>query len=57
MLESQKKVIESKMIEYGKRAAVSKQKVLNLNNEILEKEESQKSRALEVEKYSAEIER
>lgn len=57
MLESQKKVIESKMIEYGKRAAISKQKVLNLNNEILEKEESHKSRALEVEKYSAEIER
>lgn len=57
MLESQKKVIESKMIEYEKRAAFSKQQVLNLNNEILEKEESQRSRALEVEKYSAEIER
>merc|ERR1712029_351756 len=40
-----------------KRATFSKQQVLNLNNEILEKEESQRSRALEVEKYSAEIER
>ena len=57
MLESEKKNIEAKMLEYEKRAAFSKQQVVKLNNDILEKEASQRSRAIEVEKYSAEIER
>ena len=57
MLEAEKKKIEARMLEYEKRGTFAKQQIVTLNSEILEKERSQRSRAVEAEKYSEEIER
>ena len=57
MLESEKKKIESKMVEFENRSNFAQQQIKNYNKQMLEKEKLHRSTTAEMQKYSAEIER
>ena len=56
MLESEKKKIESKMVEFENRSNFAQQQIKNYNKQMLEKEKLHRSTTAEMQKYSAEIE-
>ena len=57
MLESEKKKIESRMVEFENRSNFAQQQIKNYNKQMLEKEKLHRSTTAEMQKYSAEIER